>query len=110
VRFRDLRSVTRATTLAEPLATTGALADVSVELAEKALADHPAEREVTLLAVSVSKLVEGSPPESLRPLDDAVDAVRKKFGRSAVGNAAGVFRDGGRVPDAFRELAQADER
>jgi DNA polymerase-4 len=110
VRFRDLRSVTRATTLPEPLATTGALADVSVELAEKALADHPAEREVTLLAVSVSKLVEGSPPESLRPLDDAVDAVRQKFGRSAVGNAAVVFRDGGRVPDAFRELAQADER
>jgi DNA polymerase-4 len=110
VRFRDLRSVTRAVTVPEPLSTTRALADVSVELAEKALADHPGEREITLLAVAVSNLAEGAPPETLRPLDDAVDAVRERFGRSAVGNASVVFRAGDRVPDAFRELAQADDR
>jgi DNA polymerase-4 len=92
------------------LSTTRALADVSVELAEKALADHPDEREITLLAVSVSNLAEGTPPETLRPLDDAVDAVRERFGRAAVGNASVVFRAGDRVPDAFRELAQADDR
>jgi len=107
VRFRDLRSVTRAETVAEPLSTTHALADLSVRLARKALADHPEEREITLLAISVSKLAEGSPPETLRALDDAVDAVRAKFGRGAVGNASVVFRGAGRVPDAFRELAEA---
>jgi len=107
VRFRGMRSVTRSKTVPDPFSTTRALTEVSLRLARIALADNPAEREITLLAISVSKLVEDTPPESLRSLDDAVDAVREKYGRAAVGNASVVFRDSGRVPDEFRELAQA---
>ncbi len=113
VRLRDLRSVTRSATGSEPIATTLALTEASVALAEKALVDHPNEREITLLAISVSNLVEhevvdAGGDEPHRALDDAVDAVRERFGRAAVGNAAVVFRDAARVPDAFRELAEHD--
>jgi DNA polymerase-4 len=126
VRFRGLRSITRSVTLPYAISTTLTLADIGVELAEAALADHPDEREITLLAISVSNLV----PESVlqlelavgaddrhRPgtaagsarwaLDRAVDRVRARFGRDAVGYAAVVFREGGGVPDEFRELAEA---
>jgi DNA polymerase-4 len=127
VRFPRMRSVTRSTTLPEPISTTRALADVSVELAQTALADNDGEREITLVAISVSGLVSASavqmalplarPDAPVRPtapsdlriaLDHAVDEVRAKFGRAALGHAAVVFREGGGAPDEFRELAQAD--
>jgi DNA polymerase-4 len=37
-----------------------------------------------------------------------MDTVRARFGRDALGYARVVFREGGGVPDEFRELAQAD--
>ena len=37
-----------------------------------------------------------------------MDRVRARFGREALGYAAVVFREGGGVPDEFRELAEAD--
>lgn len=40
-------------------------------------------------------------------LDRAIDKVRARFGRDALGYAAVVFREGGGVPDEFRELAEA---
>src|SRR5207237_9209703 len=57
VRFTGLRSVTRSVTLPAAICATLTLTDVACELASVALADHPAEREITLLAVSVSNLV-----------------------------------------------------
>jgi DNA polymerase IV len=128
VRFKGLRSVTRSTTLSAAIATTRTLTETSVELARTALSDHPAEHEITLLAMSVSGLVEAAHlqlelplrlgDESVRPgsttgsvrwaLDRAVDSVRARFGRQAVGVAALALRDPGGVPDEFRELAQAD--
>lgn len=110
------------------ISTTLTLAELSVELANTALADHPGEREITLLAISVSNLVEESvlqlelPPgigdERHRPgtaagsarwaLDRAMDRVRARFGRDALGLATVVFREAGGVPDEFRELAEAD--
>jgi DNA polymerase-4 len=130
VRFTGLRSITRSLTLAWPVATTSTVTELAVELAERALADHPREREITLLAVSVSHLVDqsvlqlelpavvdddprrpGTAPGSARwAVDHAVDRVRARFGRAAVGYAPVVFRKGGGVPDAFRELAEADHR
>ena len=113
VRFPGLRSVTRAKTLPEGIATTRALADISLALARKALDENPREREINLLAISVSKLadeemvLEDTP---LHALDQAADAVRAKFGRQAVGHASVMCRDGDRVPDEFRSLAEADER
>jgi DNA polymerase IV len=112
VRFPGLRSVTRAKTLPDGIATTRSLADISLALARKALDENPREREINLLAISVSKLadqemvLEDTP---LHALDQAADAVRAKFGRQAVGHASVMFRDGDRVPDEFRSLAEADE-
>jgi len=128
VRFRGLRAVTRSLTLPWAISTTITLTELAVDLANAALADHPAEGEITLLAISVSNLVAepvlqlelplaigeercrpGSPAGSTRwALDRAADTVRTRFGRDAVGYAAVVFRDVRGVPDGFRELAEAD--
>ncbi|MCU1456841.1 MAG: polymerase [Actinomycetia bacterium] len=129
VRFTGLRSVTRSVTLPWAISVTLTLAELGVDLALSALADHPSEREITLLAISVSNLV----PESALQLeleldtrvdqrhrpgtaagaarwasDRAVDAVRDRFGRDAVGYGDVMFRDDRGVPDAFRELAEKE--
>ncbi len=128
VRFADMRSVTRSLTLRAPTANTATLTELGVGLTQAALADHPDEREVTLVALSVSRLVRGEgiqlelpfdgPGRDRRPgapdpsarwaLDRAVDAVRERFGRDAVGVAALRFAAAGGVPDGFRELAECD--
>jgi DNA polymerase-4 len=128
VRFAGMRSVTRSVTLPAAISTTLTLADAGVELAAGALADHPAEREITLVAVSVSNLVVdpalqlelplGLGDDRHRPgtasgsarwaLDRAMDGVRERFGRGAVGYAGVVFSAPAGVPDEFRELAEAD--
>jgi DNA polymerase-4 len=126
VRFSGLRSVTRAATLPVAVSSTVTIAELATELAGAALADHPREHEITLLAVSVSNLVAepalqlelplGLPDGRHRPgtmagmarwaVDRSVDGVRARFGREAVGYATVVFSDIGRVPDEFRELAE----
>jgi DNA polymerase-4 len=126
VRFTDLRSVTRSATAAVAISATLTLADVAVELAGTALADYPREREITLLAVSVTNLVAEPALQLELPLglgddrhrpgttkgaarwlaDRSVDAVRARFGRDAVGYATVMMSDTGRVPEAFRELAE----
>jgi len=125
VRFPSLRSVTRSTTLRTPVCATLTLTEIATDLAGAALAEHRAEREVTLLAVSVSNIVvpalqlplpispggARSGPERLADAarwgaDRSVDAVRARFGHGAVGYATVVFSDAARVPDEFRELAE----
>jgi DNA polymerase-4 len=126
VRFTGMRSITRSVTLAAPIATTLTLTEVALGLAAAALADHPAEREITLVAVSVSNLVHepalqlelplglgdgehrpGTASGSARwAIDRAMDQVRTRFGRDAVGYATVTFSDASRVPDEFRELAE----
>ena len=49
VRFADLRSVTRSTTLDAPIAATVTLAEIAEELVHKALAHHPDEKIISLL-------------------------------------------------------------
>jgi DNA polymerase-4 len=128
VRFPGLRSVTRAVTLAEGIATTLTLTEVAMGLATAVIAGHPDERDITLLAVSVSKLVAQPALQlelpvagaAVRPgsrvgaarwaVDRSVDSIRAQFGRDAVGYATVVFSGDGRVPDAFRELAERDPR
>lgn len=129
VRFAALRSVTRSTTLPWAISTTATLTDVGMRLARAALADHPAEHEVSLVAVSVSNLARqgalqlelalGIDDERLRPgtpagsarwaLDRSLDQVRARFGRDALGYAAVVFGQGGSVDEKFRELAEAGD-
>ncbi|MBJ7601996.1 MAG: DNA polymerase IV [Candidatus Dormibacteraeota bacterium] len=126
VRFTGLRSVTRSLTLSIPISASLTLTELSAELACAALADHPREHEITLLAVSVSQLVDDSILQLQLPLglgvdrsrpgtasgsarwavDRAVDAIRDRFGRDAVGYATVMFSEGGRVPEAFRQLAE----
>jgi DNA polymerase IV len=128
VRFVGMRAVTRSVTLPEAISATLTLTEIAVGLARSALADHPGEREVTLVAISVSNLVdeaalqlelplgtEGEPPRPGTPtgamrwaLDRTVDEVRSKFGRAAVGYATVHLSDAGGVPDEFRELAEAE--
>jgi DNA polymerase IV len=126
VRFTGLRSVTRSATLPVPVSSTLTVTEVALRLVDAALSDHPGERQITLLGVSVSKLVDEPPrqlelplhfsDDPLRPgspagaaragIDRSVDAIRAKFGRRAVGYATVMFAKGDRVPETFRELAE----
>ena len=56
VRFADLRAVTRSVTLDAPISATAILAEIAEELVRGALADHPQEKTISLLAISVSNL------------------------------------------------------
>ena len=133
VRFSQMRSVTRSVTLAVAISTTLTLAEVAERLATSAILDNGREREITLIAVSVSNL---RPEHSLQlelPLDSpnlrrnagprpgsvveasrwgvdrSVDAIRDKFGRTAVGYATVALSAAERVPQEFRELAERDQ-
>jgi DNA polymerase-4 len=128
VRFADLRSVTRSRTLPAPIAATASLAGIAEELVRGVLADHPGERTVSLLGISVSNLEPGFPSLQLElPLgladaahragtgqglararaDSAVDAVRSRFGWQAVGYGP-MPAASASVPDAFRRLAERE--
>jgi DNA polymerase-4 len=128
VRFPGMQSVTRSVTLSSAVSSTRTLAEIGVGLAQTALTDHPEEREVTLVAVSVGNLVADRPLQLELPLalagdelrtgtprgaarwalDRAMDRVRDRFGRDAVGHAGLLLRTGG-VPDEFRDLVQYDQ-
>ena len=128
VRFADLSSITRSVTLDAPISATAILAEIAEDLVRAALADHPDEKTISLLAISVSHLEEHwdiqldlpleLEDEARRPgarrgmarwaADRAVDRIRERFGWRAIGYgpvALGISRS---VPDAFRALAEKD--
>ncbi|OWJ63657.1 DNA polymerase IV [Inquilinus limosus] len=128
VRFADLRAVTRSVTLDAPVSATTILAEIAEELVRAVLADHPRERFISLLAISVSHLEHepamqldlplGLADERRRPgsrkgnarwlADRAVDRIRERFGWDAVGYGSVALGGARSVPDAFRELAEKD--
>ncbi|HNJ97009.1 MAG TPA: DNA polymerase IV [Ilumatobacteraceae bacterium] len=118
IRFAGARSITRSRTFADPIAATLTLAEAATALVQQGLADHPQQREISLLAISVSHLIDqpAIQLDLLRPntdsdrwaLDHSVDAVRSKFGKGAVGYARVAFDRATSVPDEFRELAEHD--
>jgi len=125
VRFDSVRAITRSHTGPYPVSTTLTLTEIAERLVYKALSDHPEQFRISLLAVSVSNLVDQPvlqlelpilPDEATRPgsqigaarwaVDHSMDAVRRRFGRSAVGYAGVVLSKHTSVPDEFRELAE----
>jgi DNA polymerase IV len=128
VRFGDLRSVTRSMTLDAPISATATLAEIAEELVRAALAGHPSEKSISLLAISVSHLEKhwtlqlelplGLEDEKHRPgakrgmarwtADRAIDTIRDRFGWDAVGYGSVVLGLSRSVPDEFRELAERE--
>jgi DNA polymerase-4 len=126
VRFDDLRSVTHAVTLPQPVAATAILAEIAEDLVRAVLRGHPEKRAISLLAISVSHIEEqpvvqldlplGLADEAWRPgarrgmarllTDRAIDAIRDRFGCESVGYASVALDARRSVPDAFRELAE----
>jgi DNA polymerase-4 len=115
VKFRDLSLQTRSHTMARAITTGGALGQVAATL----LAGIDPGEGIRLLGVSASGLVEGggdqlsfdlgddrddgtqsatSREQSWQDATAAIDAIRGKFGQSAVGSASMVTDEGVRVP------------
>ena len=128
VRFADLRAVTRSVTLPAAISATLILAEIARDLVRAALADHPKERTISLLAISVSHLDvdtelqldlpykldadkrrPGTAKGSARWMADrAMDTIRDRFGRESIGYGSVVLGRRRVVPDAFRELAEKE--
>jgi DNA polymerase-4 len=128
VRFASMRAITRSVTVGQAVCSTLTLVELAERLVLQALADHGEEHQISLLAISVSNLVDQPvlqlelpmqprlPDEAQRPgspigaarwaVDHSVDAVRQRFGRAAVGYASVTLSEHGSVPDEFRELAE----
>ena len=88
VRFVGMQSVTRSVTLPAAISATRSLAEIGVGLAQSALADHPDEREITLLAISVRQ------PRSRRAAPARAAARPRR--RAAPGGARRRARPAGR--------------
>jgi DNA polymerase-4 len=115
-------------TLDAPVSATAILADIAEELVRSVLAQHPDEKTISLLAISVSHLEKhaglqldlplGLAGEERRPgtkrglarwtADRAVDMVRSRFGWEAVGYGSVALGLSRSVPDEFRELAEKE--
>jgi len=120
VRYPGPRAVSRSRTLPAPTSSTAALADLGMELVRRALEVAEGER-VTLIGLSVSNLtsddlvqleleiddghvLRAGSAEDLRRrlLDEAIDAIRERFGRDVVRYGTA----GRRMNDGFRRLAE----
>jgi DNA polymerase-4 len=111
------------------VSTTLTLTEIAEQLVWQALAEHRDRPEISLLAISVSNLVDqpvlqlelpvapgGDEADEVRPgsavgsarwaVDTSIDAIRRKFGRDAVGYTSTALSDAASVPDEFRELAE----
>jgi len=128
VRFADLHAVTRSITLEQPIAATAMLAEIAEELVRSVLDNHPEEKTISLLAISVSHLENdwdmqlelplGLDDEPRRPgtrrgiarsvADRAIDKIRDRFGWEAVGYGSVALGMSHSVPDGFRELAEKE--
>ncbi|MBT8197616.1 MAG: DNA polymerase IV, partial [Acidimicrobiia bacterium] len=124
IRFDDMTAITRSSTVTVATASTVAIRLHAWRLVQLGLDSRPGERP-NLFGISVSNLerrehlqlelslhTDDDPlrtgnelAQEREDLDGAVDAVRQKFGRDALGPASVVLREGGGVPDEFRDLA-----
>jgi DNA polymerase-4 len=127
VRFSDQQVVSRATTLSAPIATTAAIAQIAEHLVDVAITEAAEGRGLSLIGISISKLVvsphlqlelplevdgqagitrAGSLTDLERTaLDSAVDELRDRFGKGTVSKASSIVRGNRGVPDEFGDLA-----
>jgi DNA polymerase-4 len=104
------------------------LAEIAEGLVRVVRADHPDQQTITLLAISVAHLVRNPLLQLELPLglsdearrtgsrqgrarltaDHAIDRIRTRFGREAIGYGEVALDKREGVPDAFRSLAEKD--
>jgi DNA polymerase-4 len=127
IRFTGMQSITRSHTGVHPVAATLTLTEIAEHLVLGALAQRDEPTQISLLAISVSNLVDQASLQLALPLlpgdgddpaspagaarwavDHSIDEIRHRFGRSAVGYAGVALSNRAGVPDEFRELAEHD--
>jgi len=134
VRYADFETRTHATTLRAPIGTTEAIFRTAIHLVDEVMAETAQGRGVRLLGISLSKLsfsphvqlelpfavgsreavrLPGSTVAMERErLDEAIDELRVRFGKTAVGPGSLLLGvPAGIVPEDFGDLAvPASER
>ena len=126
VRFGDLTSVTRSSTIHTPTASTATLIEIERKLLQKILDEYP-KHETTLLGVSATGLVVDDPiqlslgvddgavgggtPEELESqrLDRSVDEIREKFGRDVLSHGSDLLSGRTDHTDGLSEVMTRDE-
>ncbi|MEN8115007.1 MAG: DNA polymerase IV, partial [Actinomycetota bacterium] len=124
-RFRDFESITRATTMRTPSASSAVLYRTALELVDGILEEVP-DRGLSLLGISLSKLVPASPLQlelplfddgfaggsprelELQALDAAVDGLRERFGRDSVGTGSDVLGDRSAFGEGLSDIMTRD--
>ncbi|KAA3637870.1 MAG: DNA polymerase IV [Armatimonadetes bacterium] len=124
IRFGDLSSITRSTTMPTSTGSTGAIVVVATKMLERVLAEFP-KHETTLLSVAASGIAKGEPtqlafgvdddvsggsPRELEyeALDQSVDALRKRFGADVITHGSDLLSGRTKNTDGLSEIMTND--
>jgi DNA polymerase IV len=103
-----MRAVARAVTLDQPISATLILAEIAERLVRQLLVDHPDERTISLLAISVCHLGENAELQLELPLGLQDEKRRPGAKRGMARLAADRAVDKVRAQYAFRHLAERE--